>query len=50
MTNEYCEHLITQTDNSGCVAICFCTHDDNADDYEGNCTKELCPVQGAYKE
>ena len=46
VTNERCEHFIFQEDSNGEVAICHCTHSDNADECEGNCTVELCPLHG----
>ena len=27
--------------------LCYCSHKDNKEDYEGNCGKDICPL-GSY--
>ena len=39
-----CEFYMYQFDSNGEVAICYCNHPDNKNDYEGNCEHALCPI------
>lgn len=39
-----CNYYSYQCDSNGEVAICHCSHPDNKDDFEGNCTHKLCPL------
>ena len=41
----YCERYAYQCDSNGDVAICYCNHSDNHNDYEGSCTDTLCPIK-----
>lgn len=43
-TKSPCVHYIYQPDPNGEVAIEHCTHNDNSNDKEGNCTSFLCPL------
>ncbi len=42
-----CAHSAHQTDDNGDEVICFCSHDGNEEDTEGNCRREVCPKQQA---
>jgi hypothetical protein len=39
--NDYCYQYEI---NSTSIAIEFCNHKDNPNEYEGNCKMELCPL------
>ncbi len=41
--NAYCKHYFYQHDSNGQVAICYCSHPNNINNYEGNCIHMLCP-------
>ena len=44
VSGKQCKFYIYQLDSNGEVAICHCTHKENLDPSEGNCTKGLCPL------
>ena len=39
-----CVFYMYQLDRNGDIAICFCNHEGNKEDTEGNCTLALCPL------
>lgn len=39
-----CEYYSYQLDSNEEVAICHCTHPNNPNEHEGNCTHTLCPL------
>jgi len=39
-----CENYTYQCDSNGEVAICHCTHPENESEFEGNCTRDRCPI------
>lgn len=41
----FCPFLTKQDDRNGDVAIVFCGHEENQEDTEGNCRKEICPLR-----
>ena len=47
--NAHCKYYTYRCDSNGEVAICYCTHPDNVNDYEGNCTRTLCPLSQIRK-
>lgn len=44
MIEAHCNYYMYQCDPNGEVAICHCSHPDNPDEHEGNCTHTLCPL------
>lgn len=42
--SEKCVHYENQKDCNGDVALVFCNHPDNKNQYEGNCAFLLCPL------
>jgi hypothetical protein len=42
--NAHCKFYSYQCDSNGDVAISHCSHPDNINDREGNCTHTLCPL------
>lgn len=40
---EHCTYYLYQCDSNGEVAICYCSHPQNKNEYEGNCAALLCP-------
>ena len=39
-----CIYYAYQCDRNGEIAICFCSHEDNPNISEGNCSHTLCPL------
>ena len=42
--HAFCIYYSYQRDRNNEVAIEYCNHNDNPHDFEGNCTRELCPL------